>query len=153
MRLLDVPARPDVWQRQHAGKLERDRLALALFAYSGLRRAELLALDWHDIDLDRRLIRVRQAKAERQCVVPIHPALVPLFLAYLTTRTPHSDPALFVGVQGRRLTAAILAQTFRRYADAAGVTQRKRVTPHTCATSSPPCCWAPAPTCARFRSC
>jgi site-specific recombinase XerD len=60
--LLDAPARPDVWQRQHAGKLERDRLALALFAYSGLRRAELLALDWDDIDLDRRLIRVRQAK-------------------------------------------------------------------------------------------
>jgi integrase/recombinase XerC len=114
-----------------AGELERDRLALALLAYSGLRRAELLALGWDDVDLDRRLIRVRQAKGGRQRVVPIHPALVPLFAASLSTRTPLRDPALFVGVQGRRLTATILAQTFRRYADAAGVTQRKRITPHT----------------------
>jgi integrase/recombinase XerC len=34
-------------------------------------------------------------------------------------------------VQGRRLTVTILSQTFRRYAQAAGVTARKRVTPHT----------------------
>ena len=38
---------------------------------------------------------------------------------------------LFVGVQGRRLSPTILAQTFLRYARAAGVTERKRVTPHT----------------------
>jgi integrase len=69
-----------VWQRVHAGKAQRDRLALALFAHSGLRRAELLTLDWDDIDLDRRLIRVRKAKGGRQRVVPIHPALVPLFM-------------------------------------------------------------------------
>jgi hypothetical protein len=31
-RLLEVPAREGVWQRTHAGKLERDRLLLALFA-------------------------------------------------------------------------------------------------------------------------
>jgi len=131
VRLLDAPARPDVWQRQHAGKAERDRLALAVVAYSGLRRAEVLALDWDDIDLERRLIRVRKAKGGRQRTVPIHPALVPLFVAYLATRTPLRDPALFVSVQGRRLTATILAQTFRRCAQAAGVAQRKRITPHT----------------------
>jgi hypothetical protein len=32
---------------------------------------------------------------------------------------------------GRRLSISILSQTFRRYAQAAGVTERKRVTPHT----------------------
>ena len=62
-RLLDVPAREGVWTRLHAGKLERDRLLLALFAYGGLRRSELLGLDWDDVDLERRLIRVRKAKA------------------------------------------------------------------------------------------
>ncbi|MEA2276408.1 MAG: integrase/recombinase XerD [Solirubrobacteraceae bacterium] len=54
-RLLDAPAKAGVWRRQHAGKLERDRLALALFAYSGLRRAELLALDIDDVDAVKRL--------------------------------------------------------------------------------------------------
>jgi integrase len=32
-RLLDVPGREGVWKRVHAGKRERDRLLLALFAY------------------------------------------------------------------------------------------------------------------------
>ena len=52
-------------------------------------------------------------------------------LAYLSTRTPGDDPALFVGVLGRRLSPTILAAAFRRYAEAAGVSKRKRVTPHT----------------------
>jgi integrase/recombinase XerC len=130
-RLLAVPDRDDVWERCHAGKRERDRLLLALFAFAGLRRSELLGLDWDDVDLRGRLIRVRQAKGGRQRVVPIHPALVPLFVDYLATRMPLSEPALFVGVQGRRLSQTILSQTFLRYARAAGVTKRKRVTPHT----------------------
>jgi site-specific recombinase XerD len=130
-RLLDVPAREGVWTRVHAGKLERDRLLLALFAYAGLRRSELLGLDCDDVDLDRRLIRVRNAKGGRQRVVPIHPGLVPLFVAYAATRESVSDPALFVGVHGRRLTPSIMAVTFRRYATMAGVNKRKRITPHT----------------------
>ena len=79
---MDVPGRDGVWERLHAGKLERDRLLLALFAYAGLRRSELLGLDCDDVDLDRRLIRVRNAKGGRQRVVPVHPGLVPLFVAY-----------------------------------------------------------------------
>jgi site-specific recombinase XerD len=130
-RLLDMPAREDIWKRTHPGKRERDRLALALFAYSGLRRAELLALDWDDVDLERRLMRVRVAKGGRMRMLPIHPALVPLFLSYRQIREPIVEPALFVGVQGKRLSPTILAQTFRRYTEAAGVTKRKRVTPHT----------------------
>jgi site-specific recombinase XerD len=62
-RLLDVPGREGVWTRLHTGKVERDRLLLALFAYGGLRRSELLGLDCDDVNLDRRLIRVRNAKA------------------------------------------------------------------------------------------
>jgi integrase/recombinase XerC len=72
-RLLDVPVREGVWERVHAGKLERDRLLLALFAYARLRHSELLGLDCGDVDLDRRLIRVRDAKGGRQRVVPVHP--------------------------------------------------------------------------------
>jgi site-specific recombinase XerD len=130
-RLLAATERDDVWKRNHDGKRERDRLLLALFAYAGLRRSELLGLDWADVDLDRRLLKVRKAKGGRQRVVPIHPALEPLFLDYLRVRAHDSEPALFVGVQGRRLSQTIMTQTFLRYARAAGVTERKRVTPHT----------------------
>jgi site-specific recombinase XerD len=130
-RLLQMPGRHGVWSRVHSGKPERDRLLLALFAYGGLRRSELLGLDWDDVDLERRLIRVRVAKGGRQRVVPIHPGLVPLLLEYRSTRSPLDHPALFVGVLGKRLSPTILSTTFRRYADAAGVAKRKRITPHT----------------------
>jgi site-specific recombinase XerD len=130
-RLLQAVEREDVWERHFTGKRERDRLLLALFAYAGLRRSELLGLDWDDVDLERRLLHVRKAKGGRQRVVPIHPALAPLFLDYLSVRCRDPEPALFVGVQGRRLSQTIMTQTFLRYARAAGVTERKRVTPHT----------------------
>jgi site-specific recombinase XerD len=130
-RLLQAVERDDVWVRLHPGRRERDRLLLALFAYAGLRRSELLGLDWDDLDLSRRLLRVRKAKGGRQRTIPIHPALAPLIVDYYATRVPLTKQALFVGVQGRRLTPTILTQTFLRYARAAGVTERKRVTPHT----------------------
>src|SRR5207244_6717757 len=93
--------------------------------------SERLGRDWDDVDLERRVIRVRKAKGGRKRVVPIHPALEPLFLDYLRFRARDPEPALFVGVQGRRLSPTIMVQTFLRYARAAGVTERKRVTPHT----------------------
>jgi site-specific recombinase XerD len=130
-RLLETVEQDDVWERKHDGKRERDRLLLALLAYAGLRRSELLGLDWTDVDLERRLLKVRTAKGGRQRIVPIHPALEPLFVDYLRVRAHDPEPALFVGVQGRRLSQTIMTQTFLRYARAAGVTERKRVTPHT----------------------
>jgi site-specific recombinase XerD len=130
-RLLVQPDRAGVWERHFPGKPERDRLLLALMAYGGLRRSELVGLDWDDVDLSRRLLRVRKAKGGRQRTIPIHPALEPLFAEYYATRVPLSEQAVFVGVQGKRLHYTQLGQTFRRYVEAAGVNERKRVTPHT----------------------
>jgi site-specific recombinase XerD len=130
-RLLAQPGRDDLWERHFPGKPERDRLLLALMAYGGLRRAELVGLDWDDVDLARRLLRVRKAKGGRQRTIPIHPALAPLFAEYYATRVPLSSQALFVGVQGNRLHYTQLGQVFRHYVDASGVGDRKRVTPHT----------------------
>ena len=81
-------------ERHFPGKQERDRLLLALLAYAGLRRSELLGLDWDDVDLERRLLRVRKAKGGRQRVLPIHPALAPLFIDYLALRArdPRAGP-------------------------------------------------------------
>lgn len=44
-RLLRAVDRDDARARLHPGKRERDRLLLALFAYAGLRRSELLGGD------------------------------------------------------------------------------------------------------------
>jgi integrase/recombinase XerC len=73
-RLLVPPGRDELWERHFPGKPERDRLLLALMAYAGLRRSELLGLDWDDVDLSRRLLRVRKAKGGRQRTIPNHPS-------------------------------------------------------------------------------
>ena len=130
-RLLAQPARAELWERHFDGKPERDRLLLAVMAYGGLRRSELLGLDWDDLDLSRRLLRVRKAKGGRQRTIPIHPSLAPLFVEYYATRVPLTEQAVFVGVQGNRLHGTQLAQIFRHYVEAAGVNERKHVTPHT----------------------
>jgi integrase len=45
------------------------RLLLALFAYAGLRRSELLGLDWDDVDLASELLRaVRTCARSRSCL-------------------------------------------------------------------------------------
>lgn len=90
-RLLAVVEREEVWERQYPSRRERDRLLLGLFAFAGLRRAEPLGLDWDDVDLERRLLRIRRAKGGRQRTVPIHPALEPLIADYLRLRA--SDPS------------------------------------------------------------
>lgn len=130
-RLLAATGRDEIWERHFHAKPERDRLLLALMAYAGLRRGELVGLDWDDVDLSRRLLRVRKAKGGRQRTIPIHPALVPLIVDYYAVRVPLVEQALFVGVQGKRLHYTQLGQVFRHYVEASGVGERKRVTPHT----------------------
>jgi integrase len=138
-RLLAQPAREDLWERHFPGKPERDRLLLAVMAYGGLRRGELVGLDWDDVDLSRRPLRIRKAKGGRQRTIPIHPALAPLFAEYYATRVPLTEQAVFVGVQGARLHYTQLGQVFRHYVAASGVTS---------ASASP----AHAPARLRFRA-
>lgn len=130
-RLLATTGRRELWDRHFPGKPERDRLMLALMAYGGLRRSELLGLEWDDVDLAGRLLRVRKAKGGRQRTIPIHPALAPLFAEYYATRVPLSGQAVFVGVQGNPLKETQFSQLFRHYVEASGVNERKHVTPHT----------------------
>jgi site-specific recombinase XerD len=152
-RLLDAPCWEDVWERHYAAKPERDRLLLALFAYGGLRRSELLGLDWDDVDLERRLIRVRKAKGGRQRMVPLHPGLVPLVLAYQATRTPGDHPAVFTGVLGNRLSPPSSPTPFAATRTPPASRGASGSRPTRCATCSPPSCSARARTCARSRSC
>ncbi len=104
---------------------------LALFAYAGLRRSELLGLDWEDVDLERRLVRVRRAKGGRQRKVPLHPALVPLVLDYMAVRGEHDARAAVRRGPGPAAHAHDPHDDLRPLREAAGVRQRKRVTPHT----------------------
>lgn len=49
----------------------RNRAILALLLYCGLRRAELVKLQWQDIDLDQKLLTVRHGKGDKRRTIPI----------------------------------------------------------------------------------
>jgi site-specific recombinase XerD len=127
-RLLAASQAP---RRRRAGLAERDRLVLLALLQTGLRRSELIALDWADLDLDgpRPSLLVRCGKGGKPRRQPLAPGLA-RELADLRERTqaPAGAP-VFCGLQGKRLQPTILAGIIRRAAQGAGL--EKRVTAHT----------------------
>jgi site-specific recombinase XerD len=130
-RLLAQPGRDDLWERHFRGKPERDRLLLALMAYAGLRRSELLGLEWDDIGPLAAAATRAESEGRPAADDPDPRDVVSLFADYYATRVPLTEQAVFVGVQGNRLHYTQLGQVFRHYVDPARVNERKRVTPHT----------------------
>jgi integrase/recombinase XerC len=113
----------------------RDRAALELLYGAGLRAAELVGLDLDDVDLSRRLVRVR-GKGGKERVVPFGRVAQQALRAYLPERGAwraaagsFDDEPLFVNQRGGRLTD----RSLRRILDAAvrHVALLHRVHPHT----------------------
>ncbi|MDI6871845.1 MAG: tyrosine-type recombinase/integrase [Bacillota bacterium] len=96
-RLLAAPAKA---RRRH---WLRDRAALEILALAGLRRSELIALNWDDLDFGAGTITVRHAKGNRQRVVPMHPVLKEHLWEYLQSRLPLTERAVIVGDHGHRI--------------------------------------------------
>lgn len=120
---------------------ERDRAIIELLFSSGLRRAELLALDLRDLDLDCHLLRVRRGKGGRERLAPLGRRAVYWLRRYLggarlSLLRDASVTALFVGARGTRVTRARLNERLRRYLDEANVGKRGscHVWRHTMAT-------------------
>ena len=127
-RLLEAAGRP---HRTLPGLAERDRLVLLALVATGLRRSELLALDWADLDLDsaRPSLLVRCGKGGKPRRQPLSPALAHELLSLRAAGSPRADSPVFCGLEGKRLQPAILGLIVRRAAERAGL--EKRVTAHT----------------------
>lgn len=72
----------------------RDRLILNVLYYSGLRVGELCALCVDDVNAQGLEICVRRGKGDKARIVPAHPELARLFVAYLLSRPAHTDELL-----------------------------------------------------------
>lgn len=119
----------------------RDRVVLELLYQSGLRVAELCALDVVDVDLVDGFAHVRCGKGGRGRVVPIGRLAVELLTNYLAHVRPkfvkrHKEVALIVSRNGERLHVRGAQRVVARCAERAGLDAH--VTPHvlrhTCAT-------------------
>ena len=127
-RLLTAAEHPP---RRRTGLAERDRLVLLTLVQTGLRRAELIALDWADLELEgpRPSLLVRCGKGGKPRRQPLARALARELALLRTERSAAANAPVFCGLEGKRLQPTILAGIIRRAADRAAI--EKRVTAHT----------------------
>lgn len=103
----------------------RDQAIAGLMLFSGLRSAEVLALDVADVDIARGWARVA-GKGGRERRMPVDAEVVGLVQTYLLAERPDTEAtALFVVAKGphrgQRLTTAGLRTIFRYHRDRAEV--------------------------------
>ncbi|HET8743128.1 MAG TPA: tyrosine-type recombinase/integrase, partial [Gaiella sp.] len=125
---LDAAGKPE---RNLPGLAERDQLVLVTLVTTGLRRSELCALEWRDLELDgrKRALLVRHGKGDKSRSQPIPARLARELRNLRDARQPKPTDPVFCGLNGGRLQETILADIIRRAATRAGI--EKHVTAHT----------------------
>ncbi|MBI4759873.1 MAG: tyrosine-type recombinase/integrase [Chloroflexi bacterium] len=98
----------------------RDRAIVLLMVDSGLRRAEVCALDWQDVDMQTGAITVRRGKGRKPRLSRIGAVARRALLAYRRTLKDR-DGALFRSKGGGRLTGPGLMLIFRRLSKRTGI--------------------------------
>ena len=118
--LLDAAEHPG---RRRSGLVERDQLVLLTLAMTGLRRSELIALDWRDVTLDgpRPSLLVRQGKGGRPRRQPLPAELARRLSRWRAQREASASDPVFCGLGGARLQPTILAGIIHRTATRAGI--------------------------------
>jgi integrase/recombinase XerC len=125
-RLIEAPA-------GDGPLVQRDRAILELLYAAGLRVSELVGLDWPDVDLPARMVRV-MGKGSKERMVPFgRPAAEALrqWLALWETVRAASDDdqPVFLNRRGTRLGDRDVRRIIDRWVDAAAVA--RGVHPHT----------------------
>jgi len=117
--------------RHRPGLAERDRLVLLTLAMTGLRRSELIALNWGDVSLDgsRPSLLVRRGKGGKPRRQPLASQLAAALASSRSQHSPSVSDPVFCGLGGARLQPTILAGIIRRATTRAGIS--KHVTAHT----------------------
>ena len=112
----------------------RDKAILELIYSAGLRSFELVGLDHDDIDLDRRVLRLK-GKGMKERVNPVGRFAIAALEDYLAHKARHPDhlrfdsKAVFLNFRGQRLTTRSVRRMLTFYATLAGLPGD--VSPHT----------------------
>ena len=110
----------------------RDKAMLELLYATGIRVSELISLDIKDINLRSGVLYCRGNKGIRP--IPVYPSAVVAVSDYIYRMRgliagPDSGNALFVNLNGGRLTRQGFWKIVKGYANEAGI--QKEITPHT----------------------
>lgn len=102
----------------------RNKCIIETLAFTGMRRSELLSLNWENINFKECTITILNAKGKKQRVVPFTEPLTSSLWAYLQSRLPLTNKAVFISENGTRLSVTPLNQMFRRYLKLAGLNDK-----------------------------
>jgi len=108
----------------------RDKLVLSLLYYTGIRKSELLNLNWTDINLSKSTLIIRRGKGGKDRLIPLHKEVTRLLDKYLDERLPLKTEALIIGEQGRRLCNSGFVYLLKMYLTLSGL-KRKGYSAHT----------------------
>lgn len=110
----------------------RDKAMLELLYATGIRVSELINLDLDYLNLSAGFLRCESRGKER--IIPLYPAAIRALSEYVEKVRPHmlerpDEPALFVNVNGRRMSRQGFWKIIKQYQEKAGI--QKDITPHT----------------------
>ena len=99
-------------------------LIFNMLYYCGLRKGELLNLDWDDIDLQKDLLTVRTSKNKTGRIVPIHSEVKGLLDTSLAQRLPIKNRALLIGERVNRMCKASFTNMMNTYLKISGLKKK-----------------------------
>jgi integrase/recombinase XerD len=104
----------------------RDRAMLETFYSTGIRRMELINLQTHDLDHERRVVTIRQGKGKKDRVIPIGERALAWIDKYLTEVRPEfvvnlGNSSLFLTSQGNEFSGCGMSKLVREYVDRAAI--------------------------------
>jgi len=124
-RLL-VLSKEDVQKLVATCQEKRDKALILLMVDTGLRRAEVCALNWSDVNISSGLVRVVRGKGGKARSVVVGVTTRRALLAYRRRINPEAGDPLFQTQQGGRLTGNGLRSLLLRLSERSGV----QVSPH-----------------------
>jgi len=106
----------------------RDIALLNISYYLGLRRSEIIALNWQDLDFKASTLIIIQGKGKKDRVLPMSSPLRESLWNYLQSRLPLLNPAVFLNHYQNRIGKANIPLILNQYSRQSGID--KRVTTH-----------------------
>ncbi len=98
---------------------------IGLLVVSGLRIGEAIKLDRSDVDWATGVLLIRESKFGKSRLVPLQPSAMTALAEHAdlrdTLQPRAEEPSFFVSLTRKRLSYAVVCQTFRRLVDDAGV--------------------------------
>jgi len=101
----------------------RNETMFKLLATTGMRRSELVALTWIQLDFNNQTVRI-YGKGKKERLLPLHPLLIPLLMAYKASLKPYQTyptESVFLNKDGNSLNPRGLHLIFKNALKAAGL--------------------------------